>query len=79
MKEKMAPIKLDGSDACGFEGVEKRPIDCSNNPWRHPENYRPNVCLQCPGDSEIWKVAQMPLPLTHIIFKQTQQKRASNS
>ncbi|OGH37652.1 MAG: hypothetical protein A3B44_00065 [Candidatus Levybacteria bacterium RIFCSPLOWO2_01_FULL_38_21] len=74
MEEKEGqPIRLEGSDACGLEGVRERPMDCPNNPWRHPENHRPGICRQCPGNSEIWKVAKGPLPPIHIQTKQGEQ------
>lgn len=78
-RQEKVPINLDGSDACGLEGVGERPEDCPNNPRRYPDNYRPNVCLQCPGNSEIWKASQMPLPIKHIIYKQTKPKNPGNS
>lgn len=71
-KEKVSPPAIDSSvsNACGLEGVETRPQDCPNNPWRHPENHRPAVCAQCPGDPNIWQVAKDLLPLVHIRTKQ---------
>lgn len=66
-KKEQAPIRIsEGSDVCGLEGVGERPVDCPNNPWRHPKNYRPRVCQQCPGDPEIWKVARSPLPIVYL-------------
>lgn len=68
------PTKLDeGSDACGLEGVGERPVDCPNNPWRHPENHRPRICQQCPSDPNIWKIAKQPLPLIYLRIKQSEE------
>ncbi len=56
--------------SCALEGIEERPNECPNNPWRHPDNHRPKICQQCPGDPEIWKVARSPLSPIHIKTKQ---------
>lgn len=69
--KEQAPFRIDkGSDTCGFEGVGTRPLDCPNNPWRHPENHRPRICQQCPGDPDIWQVAKEKLPANYIGLKQ---------
>lgn len=61
----------DSPKGCGLEGVGSRPEDCPNNPWRHPDNYRPSVCFQCPGNPEIWKVADNKnFPSVYIQLKQ---------
>lgn len=70
-KREQASIRInEGSNVCGLEGVGERPMDCPNNPWRHPENHRPRVCQQCPGDPEIWQVAKLPLSATLLKTKQ---------
>lgn len=69
------PIKLDGSNACGLEGVEGRPSDCPNNPMKHPENHRPQICSGCLDNPELWKVAEMPLNKKYIRIKQTKAGR----
>jgi hypothetical protein len=61
------PIK----DMCGFEGVGGRPTDCKNNPWRYPNNNRPEVCYKCIINPEITKISEIPLPSIYIRYKQT--------
>lgn len=73
MTEKI-PINLKGDDSCGLEGIKGRPIDCKNNPWKYPENYRPNLCRQCPTSKNISKTAESPLSTVYIKFKQTEQQ-----
>ncbi len=65
------PGNFETNNSCGFEGVGKRPEDCRNNPWKYPENYRPDLCRQCPLNQEIPKAAESPLPIVYIQFKQT--------
>ena len=61
---------VSSTNTCKFEGVDKRPKDCPNNPLKNPENHRPNVCADCPNNREIFKVAQQELPSIHIAGKQ---------
>ena len=51
------PKKLDD---CPLEGIDGKPSDCPNNPLKHPENHRPQICSGCPDNPELWKVAEMP-------------------
>lgn len=68
-------INLKGSDKCGFEGVGERPNDCKNNPIRHPDTHRPQVCLECPLIPGITKVAEAErLPEPYFEFKRTRKK-----
>ncbi|MCL5113649.1 MAG: hypothetical protein M1372_00565 [Patescibacteria group bacterium] len=70
-RDKVGSPAIDSSsDSCGFEGMGTRPLDCPNNPWRYPENHRPAICAQCPGNPNIWRAASEPLPLVYIGTKQ---------
>jgi hypothetical protein len=62
------------SKDCGLEGVGSRPKDCPNNPWKKPENHRPNICGGCPADENLWQVAKEPLPAKYIELKQKIRK-----
>lgn len=57
---------------CGLEGVGGRPIDCKNNPWKYQYNHRPKLCFRCPGNKDIPKTAEQPLPPSYIEFKNIQ-------
>ena len=56
-------------NSCGLEGVKGRPVDCKNNPWRYPDNHRPDLCRQCPTNKRIPKIAEEPLSPIYIDFK----------
>jgi len=76
MTEKI-PINLNGNKKCGFEGIGGRPDDCKNNPWKYPENYRPELCRQCPSNPEFSAVAESYLSPVYTNFKQTKKKNAN--
>ncbi len=64
------PTRWANSNDCILEGFADRPEDCPNNPFKYPDNYRPQICNQCSENPEIWKTAQLPLPSRYILFKQ---------
>ena len=44
---------LKGPTDCGMEGIQGRAEQCPYNPWRNPDQEKPNMCLQCPGNPTV--------------------------
>jgi hypothetical protein len=70
------------TDICMHEGKRERPKECLNNPMTHKNNHRPRVCEKCPGDPEIYQIAEIGLPSIYIrakqeIFAEGQKNKAS--
>lgn len=69
------PGTLYDTKNCVLEGFADRPKDCPNNPVKYPDNYRPEICRQCPKNPEIWKTAREYLPSRYIFWKQNREEQ----